>query len=111
MKLLTKAIEAQLKKNPLYSGEREDFAKVIVKFFTPASSWTWYVLEAEQEGDDWRFFELVDGHEKELGYFMLSELQSVRGPFNLGVERDKYFDSYQVKKSTNEVLRIQTINA
>lgn len=111
MKLLTKAIEAKLRRTPLLFTRRLDFSPVLVKFFTPDSSWTWYVLEAEQQADgDWEFFGLVDGHEKELGYFRLSDLQSVRGGIGLPVERDLYFDGYQVKKSTNEVLRIEVMS-
>ena len=37
------------------------------------------------------FFGLVCGMERELGYFSLAELQSVRGPLGLRVERDLYF--------------------
>jgi hypothetical protein len=109
MKLLTKAIEAKLAKTPLYSRDGMDYSPVIVKFFTPDSNWSWYVLEAEREGDDWRFFGLAEGFEKELGYFMLSELQAAKGPLGLRIERDRYFDGMQVKKSTNEVLPIKVI--
>ena len=35
---------------------------------------------------------LVDGQEKELGYFTLSELQSIRGPGGLKIERDAHFN-------------------
>jgi len=59
-----------------------------VKFFTPDSNWTWYVTEFD--GVD-IFFGLVDGLNKELGYFSLSELESVRGPLGLKIERDLYF--------------------
>jgi hypothetical protein len=34
---------------------------------------------------------LVDGFEKELGYFNLSELEEVTGPMGLPIERDLYF--------------------
>jgi hypothetical protein len=34
---------------------------------------------------------MVHGHEKEMGYFMLSELQSVKGPVGLKIERDMHF--------------------
>lgn len=109
MKLLTKAIEAKLEKTPLYSRENLDFSPVLVKFFNPTGAGTWYVLEAEkQEDGDWLFFGLVDLHEKELGYFVLSELASVRLRFGLGIERDMHFDGYQVKKSTHEILPIRT---
>lgn len=37
------------------------------------------------------FFGLVDGLETELGYFTLSELEALRGPWGLKVERDLHF--------------------
>ena len=87
MKLLTDEIRRSLP--PLYSTEDQgDAAIVRVKFFTPTSSWTWYAIEFD--GDD-LFFGLVDGFEKEMGYFSLSELESVVGPYGVGVERDLYF--------------------
>jgi hypothetical protein len=74
---------------PLYSQEGlgED-ALARVKFFTPDSSWTWYATEFD--GDD-TFFGLVIGHEREYGYFSLSELRSNRGPLGLPIERDEHF--------------------
>jgi len=91
MKLLTQEI---IKKMPaLYAtdGAPKDKREIVVKFFTPDSNWTWYVLEGEKQGDDWLFFGLVDGHEKELGYFTLNELLTVRGGLGLPIERDMYF--------------------
>lgn len=41
---------------------------------------------------DFMFFGLVDGDCAELGYFSLSELQSIRGPAGLGIEWDMYWD-------------------
>lgn len=63
-------------------------AAIIVKYFTPTSNWTWYATEFD--GED-LFFGLVHGFEKEFGYFALSELEALRGPYGLGVERDLYF--------------------
>ena len=37
------------------------------------------------------FFGFVVGLEGEFGYFLLSELESVRSPLGLGVERDFAF--------------------
>jgi hypothetical protein len=106
MKLLTAAIVKQLEKAPLFSTEKQDVAPVLVKFFNPCGTGTWYALEAEkQEDGDWVFFGLAEIHEKELGYFTLSELQSVRLPFGLGIERDMYFDGMVVDKTTNEVRK------
>lgn len=87
MKLLTKEIRKKLP--PLYS-QKEKGQKAIahVKFFTPDSSWTWYATEFD--GED-TFFGLVDGHVMELGYFSMAELQTVRGPMGLPIERDLYW--------------------
>ena len=75
---------------PLYSGEKLGLdALAQVKFFTPDSDWTWYA--SEFDGED-IFFGLVSGLELELGYFSLSELQSVTGPLGLPIERDIHFE-------------------
>lgn len=90
MKLLTQEIR---KKLPAL-GEGDGTAHV--KFFTPDSNWTWYATEFD--GED-TFFGLVDGFEKEIGYFSLSELQSVTGPLGLPIERDLYFQPVKVYQS------------
>ena len=88
--------------------ENEDYgleAKALVKFFTPDSNWTWYA--SEFDGED-IFFGLVSGFEVELGYFSLSELEGVRGPMRLPIERDLYFKPITLgdllKKHKNENL-------
>ena len=87
MQLLTQAIRRKLP--PLYANEEKGTeALAIVKFFTPDSSWTWYA--SEFDGDD-VFFGLAVGVEPELGYFLLSELPSIRGKLGLPVERDRFF--------------------
>lgn len=98
MKLLTKEIEQMLEKFPLYSQEKKgEDATAICKFFNPIGSGTWYVLEGEKIGDDWRFFGIAEIYEREYGYFMLSELESVQLPFGMGIERDIYFEPTKVK--------------
>ena len=88
MKLLTKEILKRLP--PLYATEDIPLEEKIahVKFFTPDAGWTWYAVEFD--GHD-TFFGYVIGLEKELGYFSLAELQSVRGHLGLPVERDRSF--------------------
>lgn len=86
MKLLTVAIRKQLP--PLYSQQEVEDPKVICKFFTPWTKWTWYAIEFD--GED-LFFGWVEGHDKELGYFSLAELESLNGPFGLKIERDLHF--------------------
>ena len=92
MKLLTKALREKLP--ALYTNEDVADPKAVVKFFTPFSSWTWYATEFD--GDD-TFFGLVDGLDKELGYFSLSELESL-GP---KIERDLYFQPTPLSKLTD----------
>ncbi|MBV6396745.1 MAG: hypothetical protein HFACDABA_02345 [Anaerolineales bacterium] len=66
-----------------------------VKFFTPDAGWTWYA--SEFDGKD-IFFGLVSGLEVELGYFALSELEEIRGPMGLPIERDLHFEPTTLKK-------------
>jgi hypothetical protein len=90
MKLLTKAIREAFPKLGATDTQGDD-AKVIAKFFDPTGSWTWYATEFD--GDD-TFFGLVHGHEEELGYFSLNELQSLIGTFGLGIERDIHYEGH-----------------
>jgi hypothetical protein len=90
MKLLTDELRARLP--PLYSQEAEAEPTVYAKFFLPGTGWTWYVTEGSPQGDDFLFFGFVFGLEAEFGYFLLSELESVRSPLGgLPVERDITF--------------------
>ena len=93
MKLITKAIEKELLRHPLYSTDGKENKKVIVKFFNPCGVGTWLVYEGEKlENGDWEFFGNVDlGYGYEMGYFRLSDLTSIRLPFGLKIERDMYF--------------------
>lgn len=107
MKLLTQEVIARLPR--LYSQDGKDpkDVPIVCKFFTPDSSWTWYVTEGDgYVGDDgktdYQFFGLVHGLETELGYFCLSELAEATGPFGLHIERDMHFDS---KATLDSVLR------
>lgn len=86
MKLMTKEIANRLPR--LYQTQGNPDPVAIVKFFTPWGNWTWYATEWDGDGV---CFGLVDGHEKEIGYFDLNEMAAVRGPFGLGIERDLHF--------------------
>ena len=101
MKLMTKELEAQLP--PLYANEElGNDAEALVKFFTPDADWTWYATEYNPETK--QFFGLVDGFELELGYFNLEELENLRGPFGLPVERDLYWKPTPLKNLLKPTL-------
>src|SRR5258708_31478189 len=89
MQLLTEELRASLP--PLYAQDGNSNPTVYAKFFTPDSNWTWFITEGGSEGDDYLFFGYVIGQAEEWGYSALSDLESVRGPLNLPIERDLYF--------------------
>jgi len=96
MKLLTKEIIRRLPKLGSQSEKKAEDVKIVVKFFDPTGSWTWYASEAGQREDgDWEFFGLVRGFEVEYGSFLLSELEHAKdgmtGLRGLPIERDMHF--------------------
>lgn len=102
-KFITKEIEKKLAKFPLYSQQNKgEDAEIIVKFFNPYGSGTWYVLEGEKKEDgDWLLYGLVDLHEREYGYFSLKELEEVRINIRgckLPLEIDRYFSKKYIKE-------------
>ena len=88
MKLLPESEKAKLAKWQETEGKNLGEVMATVKFFTPWANWTWYA--AEFDGED-LFFGLVDGFEKELGYFSLTELEGLVGPMGLKIERDLHW--------------------
>jgi len=95
MTLLPKEIEKTLP--PLYATEKIATGEKIIKikFFTPDSSWSWYIVEWDKE--EKIFFGYVNGHYGEWGYFSLKELEEVRGPLGLKIERDLHFEPTKFK--------------
>jgi hypothetical protein len=89
MKLLTDELRGRLP--ALYAQETKSEPIVYAKFFLPGTGWTWYVTEGSAQEDDFLFFGFVVGLESEFGYFLLSELEGVRTPLGLAVERDLSF--------------------
>ena len=77
----------------LYANENAaDYDTVLApaKLFSPYGSWTWYITELDPETG--LCFGLIDGFEKELGYFDLTELAetTIFGGVP-AVERDLYW--------------------
>lgn len=89
--LLTVQLRTQLRRNADLSAHREQDHKPVVKLFTPDAGATWLFTELAADGDT--LFGLCDiGHGfPELGYASLAEIQALRGPMRLLVERDHHF--------------------
>lgn len=86
MKLLTEEIKQMLPK--LYEQDGKGMEAIAyVHFFDTLSYWHWFGSEGQAEGEDFIFFGLVKGHDNELGYFSLNELESL----GERIERDLYF--------------------
>jgi hypothetical protein len=90
MDLMPDDIRARLLAN---GGTEEETDHVpVVKFFNPAGAETWLITEMMPHEPD-ILFGLCDlGWQcPELGYVCLSELQGIKLPFGLGIERDLHF--------------------
>lgn len=99
MLLMTKELEKTFKKYPIGSqdGKMEE-AFVVVKYFNTCGAGTWLITEGEkQENGDWLLFGYCHIFEWEWGYVLLSELEQVKLPFGLSIEREMYVTGKQVK--------------
>ena len=93
MKLMTKELEEIFEKYPL--GSQDGLggqAKVIAKFFNPMGVGTWFITEAEKkENGDFEMYgycNLGDDDLAEFGYVMLSQLEEIKLPYGITIERD-----------------------
>lgn len=99
MRLMTEELEKVLAKYPIGSQEElGEYANVLAKYFNPTGRGTWYVTEAEkQEDGDWLFYGYAHLFEGEWGYTLLSELENVRLPFGLKIERDLHLNGGRIR--------------
>lgn len=98
MSLLTQELRRRLP--PLGAMDDKDPAEVpiVVKFFYPAGSATWYVTEFDPETETFfGFAELLPGC-GELGYFSLAELEEVGRGRALGVEHDLHIGKHMLRE-------------
>ena len=99
MKLLTQEIRRKLIDNGRAQAKvkgtkaEKDFWPV-VKLFYPAGAATWLLTELDPEDPDiaWGLCDLGMGC-AEFGTVRISELESFRGRFGLGIERDRFFEA------------------
>lgn len=89
MKLMTNVILCRFKAQGDCRNKKPAEVKVIAKFFNLCGAGTWYATEYNPE--DRCFFGLAVLHEAELGYFSLDEMESIKLPFGLTIERDLHF--------------------
>lgn len=88
---------------PLKACENEPDPQAVLKWFAADSSWTWYVLEYDPQ--DRVAFALVDGHELEMGYVNVGELERARGPLGQRIERDLHFEPTRISEIKRDLER------
>jgi len=81
----------------LYDTENLKDPLCHIKLFSPDSNWSWFITEFSK-GDKDTCFGYVQGLESELGYFSLRELESLKGPLGLPIERDLSFKPASLSK-------------
>lgn len=91
--LLTETIRQKLLSNGARSAAGEDIDPIpVVKLFTPDANAAWLLTEIDPDNPDIAFGLCDLGHGcPELGSVSLKEIESVRGPLGLRVERDAYY--------------------
>ena len=110
MKLLPQKIRDTLP--PLYAQDGKGGKAIVhLKLFTPDSAFSWWITEGGSIADeqdrvvDYHMFGLVQGQCKELGYVSLGELEEVRGPMGLPIERDLYWQPKTLADIAPEMFR------
>ena len=104
MELMTTEIAQALRDAP--HDPPVEMAPIVVKYFNPCGAQTWFISEGEEQHgngqSDWELFgwcELGFGPGcSELGYVMLSELESLTLPGGLGIERDLYYGPHMLSE-------------
>lgn len=102
MELLTKELEKKLFKKPLYSTWAPGFdAEVIVEFFNPLGRSRWFITDGKKMPDgDWMIYGLVYITDWEWSCVMLSDLEKNKLPYNMRIEREKFYDGGQTVRET-----------
>ena len=110
MKLLPKEIREILP--ALYAQDGKGGKAIAhLKLFTPDSAFTWWITEGgpikDEQGNevDFHMFGLVEGQCRELGYVSLRELEELRGPMGLPVERDLHWQPKTLEEIAPEMFR------
>jgi hypothetical protein len=101
MKLLTKKIKKDAKKQYKFGSDLTQM--VVAKFFNPVGSGTWYLMNMDEDED--YCWGIVDWMACEMGSFSMKELESVKLPLGLGIERDLYFEPIKAETLWDSIKR------
>lgn len=99
MKLLTKELENRFEQ----IGSQEEIPMgdkiIIAKFFNPSGAGTWYATEYDPiEKIFFGFVSIFGDWNDEWGSFGLKELEEIKLPFGLTIERDIHFAEVRARE-------------
>jgi len=113
MKLLTCKLEKRFERIGSQDGKCLD-AIIIVKYFDPVGSWSWYATEYDPETSV--FFGFVIGDFSEWGTFSLADfhvfnqqVKQNRKRLGLGIERDMYSEEKTLLEHLKSARRYDLI--
>lgn len=96
-KIIPSHIDKLFKQVGDISERSSDQIKVICRLFNAGGTGEWYLYDREDDGDTyWCFANLGMPEFSELGTVSINELISIKGMFDLGVERDRHFPENEV---------------
>ena len=99
MRLMTKTLVKRFAQ--VGSQEKVKDPVIVAKFFNPTGAGTWFATEYDPKRRIFFGYVSIFGdHCDEWGYFSLDELESYKGHFGLGIERDLYWS----EKRFSEVI-------
>lgn len=99
MKLLTEELEKRFAQ--VGSQEYTKDPLILAKFFNPTGAGTWYATEYDpQQRIFFGYVSIFGDWNDEWGSFSLDVLETYKGRFGLGIERDLYFG----EKRASEVI-------
>jgi hypothetical protein len=100
MRLMTKQLEKRFAE--VGSQENVKDPVIVAKFFNPAGAGTWYATEYDPKTKTFFGYVSIFGDwNDEWGYFSLAELESYKGPFGMGIERDFYWTEKRASQVPN----------
>lgn len=103
MQLMTKELEGKL---PKLRTETNDDTLVLVHYFNPAGRGNWFGMTYDpKERMFFGYVSLFGDWNDELGYFSLDELESLKLPLGLSIERNLGFNPKPLKDIKNEYTR------
>jgi len=103
MKLITKKLEKRFKE--IGSQEKVKDPIVIAKLFNPAGGGTWYLTEYDPKTQiAFGYVSIFGDHNDEWGSFAIWELQKIKLPLGLGIERDLYMKEIRMSKACPKAI-------